>query len=328
MITFAHPYYLYLLLLLIPILFWYWKKHKKLHASMQLSDLRAFQHTTPTWKVRLRHLPFALRLIVLSLLILILARPQSSNSWNNRTIEGIDIMMAMDISSSMLALDLKPNRLEAAKEVAAQFIAGRPNDNIGLVVFAGESFTQSPLTSDHKVLLNLFQGVQSGIIEDGTAIGLGLANSISRIKESKAKSKVIILLTDGSNNRGEIAPITAAEMAASFGLRIYTIGVGSRGMAPYPVQTPYGVTYQNMPVEIDETTLSQIASLTGGSYFRATDKNSLTAIYQEIDKLEKTKISSQSYSKRYEEYYILALIAIILLSIEIILRNTVLKNIP
>lgn len=237
-------------------------------------------------------------------------------------------MLAMDISGSMLAQDLKPNRLEAAKDVAASFINGRPNDNIGLVVFSAESFTQCPLTTDHTVLLNLFKDIQSGMIEDGTAIGLGLANAVSRIKDSQAKSKVIILLTDGSNNAGEVAPVTAAEIAKTFGVRVYTIGVGTKGMAPYPFQTAFGVQYQNIPVEIDEATLKQIASTTGGQYFRATDNASLKEIYSEIDQMEKTKISVREYSKKQEEYKNWALLAFALLLAELLLRNTLLRNIP
>ena len=237
-------------------------------------------------------------------------------------------MLSMDISGSMLAQDLKPNRLEAAKDVAASFINGRPNDNIGLVVFSAESFTQCPLTTDHTVLLNLFKDIQSGMIQDGTAIGLGLANAVSRIKDSQAKSKVIILLTDGSNNAGEIAPVTAAEIAKTFGVRVYTIGVGTQGMAPYPFQTAFGVQYQNIPVEIDEATLKQIASITGGQYFRATDNASLKEIYAEIDQMEKTKISVQEFSKKQEEYKNWALLVFVLLLMEIVLRNTLLRNIP
>ena len=237
-------------------------------------------------------------------------------------------MLSMDISGGMLAQDLKPNRLGAAKDVAASFINGRPNDNIGLVVFSAESFTQCPLTTDHAVLLNLFKDIQSGMIQDGTAIGLGLANAVSRIKDSQAKSKVIILLTDGSNNAGEIAPVTAAEIAKTFGVRVYTIGVGTQGMAPYPFQTAFGVQYQNIPVEIDEATLKQIAAITGGQYFRATDNASLKEIYAEIDQMEKTKISVQEFSKKQEEYKNWALLVFALLLIEILLRNTLLRNIP
>ena len=297
--VFANPTYLYLLLLLIPMIGWYIWKLCKSQASLQVSSSEAFDAPgTTSWKVYLRHVPFVLRMAAVAVLIIILARPQSTNSWQNTSTEGIDIVMAMDISSSMLAQDLKPNRLEASKDVAASFINGRPNDNIGLVVFAAESFTQCPLTTDHTVLLNLFKDVQPGIIQDGTAIGLGLANAVSRIKDSQAKSKVIILLTDGVNNAGEIAPVTAAEIAKTFGIRVYAIGVGTKGMAPYPFQTAFGIQYQDVPVEIDEPTLKQIAATTGGQYFRATDNTSLKEIYSEIDKMEKTKISVQQYSKK------------------------------
>jgi Ca-activated chloride channel family protein len=326
---FANPTYLYLLLLLIPLTGWYiWKLHKS-QASLQVSSSQAFQVPGITsCKVWLRHLPFVLRMAAIALLILVLARPQSTNSWQNSSTEGIDIILAMDISSSMLAQDLKPDRLEAAKDVAASFINGRPNDNIGLVVFSGESFTQCPLTTDHTVLLNLFKDIKSGMINDGTAIGLGLANAVSRIKDSQAISKVIILLTDGSNNMGEIAPVTAAEIARAFGIRVYTIGVGTKGTAPYPFQTAFGIQYQNIPVEIDESTLKQIATTTGGQYFRATDNASLKNIYGEIDQMEKTKISVQEFSKKQEEYKDWALLIFSLLLLELLLRNTLLRNIP
>ncbi len=326
---FANPHYLYLLLLLIPLIVWYILRMRKKQASLQVSAMQAFD--TPkatTWKVYMRHLPFVLRMVAVALIIVILARPQSTNSWDTRSTEGIDIMLIVDVSTSMLAEDLKPNRLEAAKNVAASFINGRPNDNIGLVVFSGESFTQCPLTTDHAILLNLFKDVQSRMIEDGTAIGLGLANAVSRIKDSNAKSRVIILLTDGANNMGEIAPVTAAEIARTFGIRVYTIGVGTRGEAPYPFTTPYGIKYHNVPVDIDEPTLQQIASVTGGQYFRATDNASLRSIYGEIDRMEKTKISVQQYSKKQEEYKPLALLVFALLLFELLLRNTLLRNIP
>lgn len=327
--VFANPTYLYLLLLLIPMIGWYIWKLCKSQASLQVSSSEAFDAPgTTSWKVYLRHVPFVLRMAAVAVLIIILARPQSTNSWQNTSTEGIDIVMAMDISSSMLAQDLKPNRLEASKDVAASFINGRPNDNIGLVVFAAESFTQCPLTTDHTVLLNLFKDVQPGIIQDGTAIGLGLANAVSRIKDSQAKSKVIILLTDGVNNAGEIAPVTAAEIAKTFGIRVYAIGVGTKGMAPYPFQTAFGIQYQDVTVEIDEPTLKQIAATTGGQYFRATDNTSLKEIYSEIDKMEKTKISVQQYSKKQEEYKNWALLLFALLLVEILLRNTLLRNIP
>ena len=327
--VFANPTYLYLLLLLVPLIGWYIYKLHKSQTSLQVSSSEAFQLPgTSSWKVYMRHLPFVLRMLAIALLIVVLARPQSTNSWQNSSTEGIDIVMAMDISTSMLAEDLKPNRLEAAKDVAASFINGRQNDNIGLVVFAAESFTQCPLTIDHGVLLNLFKDIQPGIIQDGTAIGLGLANAVSRIKDSQAKSKVIILLTDGVNNTGEIAPVTAAEIAKTFGIRVYTIGVGTQGEAPYPIPTAFGVQYQNVPVEIDEQVLKQIASTTGGQYFRATDNSSLKEIYSEIDQLEKTKISVQEFSKKQEEYKNWALLVFALLLIEVLLRNTVLRNIP
>lgn len=325
---FANPKYLLLLLLLIPMAVWYVYKQRSKQATIRMSSLEPFQRAPRSWKNYLRHLPFVLRLVVTTLLIIILARPQSTDNWESSTTEGIDIVMAMDISSSMLAADLKPNRLEAAKDVAAEFINGRPNDNIGLVSFAGESFTQCPLTTDHAVLLNLFGKMESGMIEDGTAIGVGIANAINRIKESNAKSKVIILLTDGSNNRGEIAPVTAAEIAKAFGIRIYTIGVGTQGTAPYPVQTAFGVQYQNVPVEIDEVTLKQIASTTGGAYFRATDNAKLKEIYAEIDQMERTKISVKEYSRKQEEYLPFALLAMCLLLLEVVLRNSVLRTIP
>jgi Ca-activated chloride channel family protein len=233
----------------------------------------------------------------------------------------------------MLAEDLKPNRLEAAKQVASEFINGRPNDNIGLTIFAGESFTQCPLTVDHGVLLNLFNSIkgdiaQRGLIEDGTAIGMGIANAVTRLKDSKAKSKVIILLTDGSNNRGDISPMTAAEIAKKFGIRVYTIGVGTNGTAPYPVQTYAGTQYINTPVEIDEKTLTEIAGATNGNYFRATSNSKLKEVYQEIDKLEKTKLNVKEFSKREEEYQIFAWIAFFCILLEILLRNSVLKKIP
>ena len=314
--VFANPTYLYLLLLLIPMIGWYIWKLCKSQASLQVSSSEAFDAPEATsWKVYLRHVPFILRMAAVAVLIIILARPQSTNSWQNTSTEGIDI-------------DLKPNRLEASKDVAASFINGRPNDNIGLVVFAAESFTQCPLTTDHTVLLNLFKDIQPGIIQDGTAIGLGLANAVSRIKDSQAKSKVIILLTDGVNNAGEIAPVTAAEIAKTFGIRVYSIGVGTQGMAPYPFQTAFGVQYQDIPVEIDEATLKQVAATTGGQYFRATDNASLKEIYSEIDKMEKTKISVQQYSKKQEEYKNWALLLFALLLVEILLRNTLLRNIP
>ena len=303
--TFANPGYLYLLLLLVPVVGWYIWKLRTAHASVQLSSTTTLQRNYRGVRVWLIHTPFILYVAIISLLSVALARPQHSQEWhsNSESSEGINIMMALDVSGTMLGEDLKPNRLEAAKAVAEDFITSRKNDQIGLVVFAGESFTQCPLTTDHAVLINLFQSVKFGMIEDGTAIGLGLANAVNRIKNSKAKSKVIILLTDGSNNRGDIAPLTAAEIAKKFGVRVYTIAVGKHGMAPYPFQTPFGIQYQNVPVEIDEEVLQQIAQMTGGSFFRATDNASLGAIYAEIDQMEKTKLQVREYKKRNEEFF-------------------------
>lgn len=326
--TFNNPEYLFFLLLLIPIVFWYIKEMHKSDASLQISTHRNLQTMKKSYKVKLLHAPFVLRTLAIALIIIALARPQASNSWRTESTEGIDIMMALDISGTMMAEDLKPNRLKASKDVASEFILSRPNDNIGLVVFAGESFTQCPLTTDHAVLVNLFNGIDYGLIEDGTAIGLGLANAINRIKDSKSKSKVIILLTDGSNNRGDIAPITAAEIAKSFGIRIYAIGVGSYGQVRIPVQTPMGLQYQVMDSEFDEKSLQEIASMTGGHYFRATNNAKLRNIYQEIDKMEKTKINVREYNKKNEEFFVFAIIAFLLLLTEILLRNTILKRIP
>ncbi|MBR1499165.1 MAG: VWA domain-containing protein [Bacteroidaceae bacterium] len=275
-----------------------------------------------------------LRLGCFTMIVLVLARPQTQNSWKNQTVEGIDIMLAMDVSTSMLAEDLKPNRIEAAKQVAAEFIAGRPDDNIGLAIFAGESFTQCPMTTDHASLLSLLQNVrtdiaQRGLIEDGTAIGMGLANAVSRLKDSKAKSRVVILLTDGSNNRGDISPLTAAEIAKSFGIRVYTIGVGTNGTARYPYPMPGGgVQYVNMPVEIDTKTLQSIASSTDGDFYRATNTQELRGIYKEIDKLEKSKLNVKKYSRRYEAYQPFALAAVIMLLLEILFRITIFRRIP
>lgn len=324
---------LFLLLLLIPYIVWYVLRRKKSEPTMQVSDTHVYLKAPKSYKVYLLHIPFIARLVALAMLILVIARPQTTDNWQNTEIEGIDIMMVMDVSTSMLAQDLKPNRIEAAKEVAAEFINGRPNDNIGLTIFAGESFTQCPLTIDHAVLLNLFRDIdcsmaQRGMIDDGTAIGMGIANAVSRLKDSKAKSKVVILLTDGSNNRGDISPLTAAEIAKSFGVRVYTIGVGTNGTAPYPVQTPMGTQYINQPVEIDESTLTQIATTSGGNYFRATNNDKLRQVYAEIDKLEKTKLNVKEFSKREEEYQLFAWIALACVLLEVLLRNSILKRIP
>ena len=325
---FANPKYFLLLVLLLPMILWYVFKEKKSHADLQFSSLRAFRGIRHAGRVWLRHVLFALKVLAIVFLVTALARPQSSNSWQTYTSEGIDIVLGLDISTSMLARDFSPDRLEAAKEVATKFILERPQDRIGLVVFAGESFTQCPLTTDQAVLVNLLREVQSGMIEDGTAIGLGLANAVNRLKDSPAKSKVVILLTDGVNNRGAIAPVTAAELAKTYGIRVYTIGVGTYGEAPYPVPSPFGVQLQNMRVEIDEDVLRQIATVTGGQYFRATDNSKLEQLYKEIDQLEKSKMEVKHFSKKQEQYFWFGLIGVLLLVGEALLRYTLLRKIP
>lgn len=325
---FANIEYLFLLLLLIPYIIWYIMKQNKSEATLQISDARVYAHTPKSYKNYLLHVPFVLRIITLIFIILVLARPQTTDRWQNSEIEGIDVMMAIDVSTSMLAEDLKPNRLEAAKDVAAEFINGRPNDNIGITLFAGESFTQCPLTVDHAVLSDMIHNVKCGFIEDGTAVGMGIANAVTRLKESKAKSKVIILLTDGTNNKGDISPLTAAEIAKSFGIRVYTIGVGTNGVAPYPIRVGNTVQYVNVPVEIDEKTLTQIAGTTDANYFRATSNSKLKEVYEEIDKLERTKLNVKEYNRRDEEYQWFALVAFLSILIEALLRNSILKKIP
>lgn len=325
---FANPEYFLLLVLLIPMILWYLFREKKSHADLQFSSLRAFRNIKHAGNIWLRHLLFVLEVLAIVFLVLALARPQSSNSWQTYTSEGIDIVLSLDVSGSMLARDFTPDRLEAAKEVATKFILERPQDKIGLVIFSGESFTQCPLTTDQAVLVNLLREVKSGMIEDGTAIGLGLANAVNRLKDSQGKSKVVILLTDGINNQGSIDPIMAAELAKTFGIRVYTIGVGSYGEAPYPVMTPFGMQLQKMPVEIDEEVLQQIALLTGGKYFRATDNDKLQQIYQEIDQLEKSKIEVKHFSKKNEQYFIFGLIGMLLLIAQAVLRYTLLRKIP
>ena len=326
--NFAHPSYLWLFLLFIPAVVWYVYKYKKAEASLQISSTFAFDRLGTSYKKYLRHLLFVLRLATVACLIVALARPQSTDYWSNQSTEGIDIVVTLDISSSMLARDFQPDRIEAAKDVAAQFISGRTTDNIGMVIFAGESFTLCPMTTDRAVLLNMLKEVRCGMIDDPTAIGDALATAVSRIKEGPAKSKTIILLTDGTNNAGDITPETAAQIAATFGIRVYTIGVGTKGEAPYPVQTPYGITYQNAPVEIDEVTLQKIADTTGGEYFRATSKDVLKQIFSEIDKLEKTKLVVKEFSKKEELFLPWGMAALLLLLAEMLLRHTLLRNIP
>ncbi len=327
-LEYANPEFFYLMLIIPLMGLWYWYKNRHSKAEIRISSTLPFAQSGISLKQVLYHGLFALRIISIALLITALARPQTSSSSHDVTIEGIDIVMAVDISSSMLAEDLKPNRLEAAKDVAISFIDGRPNDRVGLVVFAGETFTQVPLTTDHTVVKNLFEEIKSGMIEDGTAIGDGLATAVSRLQDSKAISKVIIILTDGVNNQGAVDPLSAAEIAKLYGIRIYAIGVGSMGTAPYPVQTPFGIRYQDMEVEIDEQLLENVAEMTDGKYFRATSNNKLEAIYKEIDELEKSKIDVTEFHKKTEEFYPFVLIALLLLALEILLKNTIFRTTP
>ena len=327
-ITFKNPELLWLALVILPMTAYYVFLQRKNRVEFRYSNVASSKGAEATLKSKLIHLPFVLRMLVVALLVVVLARPQSSSSWQDVTTEGIDIVMALDISGSMLAEDFKPNRLEAAKKVAKTFISNRPNDRLGLVVFAGESFTQCPLTTDHSVILNLFADVKSGMLTDGTAIGMGLGTSVKRLKDSEAISKVVILLTDGDNNSGSIAPGTAAEIAKEFGVRVYTIGVGTRGTAPFPVVDPFGRTrYQDMEVKINEELLTRIAEMTGGKYFRATDNASLENVYKEIDELERSKIDVTEYRKRKEEFLPFAIAALLLLACEVILKQTILRSI-
>uniref|UniRef100_A0AB33J0Y7 VWA domain-containing protein n=1 Tax=Prevotella sp. GTC17259 TaxID=3236795 RepID=A0AB33J0Y7_9BACT len=330
---FASKEYFVLLTLLIPYILWYFLYRKNSEPTLRMSETFAYQYIRKNWRMRLVHAPMILRCITFTLIVFAMARPQTHNSWNNKSVEGIDIMMAMDVSTSMLAEDLKPNRIEAAKNVAAEFIADRPNDNIGLTIFAGEAFTQSPMTTDHASLANLLHNVRTdiaarGLISDGTAVGMGLANAVSRLKDSKAKSKVVILLTDGSNNMGDLSPMTSAQIAKSLGIRVYTIGVGTNKVAPYPMNVAGRVQYVNVPVEIDTKTLRDIAMTTDGNFYRATNNNELKQIYKDIDKLEKTKMDVKQFSKRYEAFQPFVLFAFIFLLLEIITRYLILRKLP
>lgn len=327
-ITFDKPELLYLLFLLVPMIVWYIIGERKSRASLQISTIQGFEKAPITWKHYVRHVLFFLQMGVISLLIVCLARPQSFSSWENSTTKGIDVVISLDVSSSMKGQDFTPNRMGAAKKIGQEFIAGRHNDRVGLVVFSGESFTQCPLTTDHATLMNLMQEIEIGMIEDGTAIGEGLATAVNRLKDSDAKSRVIILLTDGENNKGEIAPKTAADIAKEFGIRVYTIGLGTNGMAPYPVETPFGTQVREVEVKIDEELLTEMAESTGGKYFRATDNEALVRVYEQIDKLEKSKIDVKQFSKKEEKYHLYAAIALGLLILGVVLNNTVFRNIP
>lgn len=326
--SFESPGFLFLLVLIPGLAVWYFYRRRKNTADLLVSSTGGFDRSF--WNIRLIMIPglFALRLLAIALLIVALARPQTSLSRQDISVEGIDLMMALDVSGSMMAMDFKPDRLEASKDLAIEFIDGRPNDRIGLVIFSGETFTQCPLTTDHSVLKNLFRDIHSGMIEDGTAIGDGLATAVNRLRGSKAISKVIILLTDGVSNMGALDPRSAAEIAKLYGIRIYTVGVGTIGKAPYPVQTPFGIQTQMVDVNIDEPLLMEIAKMTDGKYFRATNNAKLRAIYQEIDKLEKSKIDVTEFRKKKDEYIPLVLLAFALLGLEVLLRYLWLKNIP
>jgi Ca-activated chloride channel family protein len=325
-IVFAYPWVFYFLLIIPVMTYWYFVRGKKNSTAVQFPSLRIFEGYKPSLKERLRHLPFALRMLTLALFITALARPQSFSSGENIYTEGIDIAMVMDISGSMLAEDFKPNRIEAAKSVVANFIDGRTTDKIGLVVFSGESFTQCPLTVDYNVLKGLLKDIKSGMIIDGTALGNAIANGVNRLKASKSKSKVMILITDGVNNAGEIDPLTAAQIAKTFGVKIYSIGIGTIGQAPYPMQTPFGIRYQMMPVEIDEGLLKNISHMTGGKYFRATNNRKLKEIYNDIDGMERTKTEITSFRNASEKFYPWVAAGLLLLALEFALSRTYLKK--
>lgn len=320
---------LWLLTLLVPVIVWYILRQRNAHPSLAVSSMSAFAAMPRSWKQYLRHFLFVLRLGAMACIIVVLARPQVSDRWSSSSTEGTDIVLALDISSSMYARDFKPSRVDAAKAVAARFIQGRESDNLGLVIFAGESLTGMPMTIDRAQLLSYLDGVQIGMLDDGTAIGDGIATSLNRLKEGKAKSKSIILLTDGSNNTGVVAPVTAAEVAKEMGVKIYAIGVGTNGMAPYPVQNPFGrIEYVQQKVEIDEATLRTIASETGGKYFRATDNNSLEEVFAEIDALEKTTMDVKVFSHTEDNYMLWAWLAFGLFALELVLRYLFLRPIP
>ena len=327
-ISFAYPGF-FLLGLLIPLVIWWQvRRRSRQEAAFRVSTMEGLSSIPVSWKARARPLLTILRVVALALLVVAMARPQLSNVTENINSEGIDIVICLDISGSMMAEDFQPNRVEAAKNVALNFVEHRPGDRIGFVIFAGESFTQCPITTDHDVLENQIRKVNTGLLEDGTAIGMGLATSVERLRDSKAKSKVVILLTDGVNNTGLIDPLTALEIAKAYKIRIYTSGLGTSGVAPYPVQTPLGIQMQDMQVEIDEPLLRKIAAGTGGKYFRATDNQSLEEIYHQIDQMEKTRVRVTSF-KRYEElFYPLAVAAMLLFALELVLRYTVLRSLP
>ena len=327
---FASPKILWFLLLLVPLVAYYIYRCRQGGAAVTVSTTDSIKRAPKSWRYYLRHLPFVLRVSALTLIVVAIARPQNVEHNSKTNSEGIDIVLAVDVSTSMLAKDFTPDRLSVAKEVAAEFISDRTGDRIGIVVFAGESFTQSPLTTDQSSLQTMIGRISSGVIDDGTAIGNGLATSINRLRESDAKSKVIILLTDGVNNRGEISPLTAAKIAKEMGIKVYTIGIGKQGTAPYPIFDERGreVDVVEMKVEIDEKTLRQIAELTGGEYFRATDKQTLEAVYENINTLEKSTVEIENYTIRHEEFLLFVLWALAALLLEFVINRIVLKRIP
>ena len=328
--NFAHPSLLWLFLLFIPLIAWWVWRQRHGDPSLRMSSTQAFEKLPSSWRVYLRHISFALKLGALACLIIILCRPQIYDRWASSDAEGTDIVIALDISGSMLAKDFKPDRFEAAKKVAADFVAQRPTDRMGIVVFAGESFTMVPMTTDKAIVVNAINELEMGLLEDGTAIGDGIATAINRIKSGKAKSKSIILLTDGTNNAGVVAPLTAAEIAKADSIRIYTIGVGTTGTAPMPIGYDWAgnLQYQNMPVTIDEPTLKQIASMTGGKYFRATGNGVLEKVFKEIDSLEKTKLDVKKYSNTQDNYMPWAWLLLLLVMLDVILCYTLLRRFP
>ena len=326
---FEYPKLLWLLLLLVPVVAIYiYRELKGLRPYLLVSSATPWKYKGGAVKKMARHIPFILRCIALAAIIAAIARPRSSSNFERIDTEGIDIVLALDVSTSMLARDFTPDRIGAAKDIAIQFIAERPSDRIGVVVFAGESYTQSPLTTDRVTLINLIKEIECGIIEDGTAIGNGLATAVARLKDSQAKSRVVILLTDGVNNSGEISPQMAAQIAQTYGIRVYTIGVGAEGTAPYPVMTPFGVDIQQVEVQIDEQLLQDIAQQTDGKYFRATDNTKLLERYGEINKMEKNKTLVDSFPIYRELFMYLALVALGALVLELLLRMFVTKQIP
>lgn len=330
---FMHPKLLWLLLLIIPLTVWHILKSRKSDPTLKISTTSAFNGIGTSWKEWMRHVLFALEMLALACLVVILCRPLSSDSWSQKNVDGTDIVLSIDVSSSMLARDFKPDRLAAAKEVASDFVSGRTSDNIGLVAFAGEAFTLVPMTTDIATLVNSINNLEIDMnftLEDGTAVGDGIATAINRLNKGKAKSKSIILLTDGSNNTGVVYPETAAQIARKEGIKIYTIGIGTMGTAPFPVFDFAGhiVTYENMKVEIDENSLKEIAKITGGKYFRATNKNVLKKVFAEIDQLEKSRIAVMEHKNLDDAYQPWALALLVLLTLCAVIRYTVLRTIP